>query len=380
MTSLSDRIAAADGRPAGFDYMRLVLASSVILHHAFTVTAGMGHGQEIWDSPDRAVIGLILPLFFALSGFLVAGSLERTRSIVGFLGMRVIRLVPALAVEVTLSALILGPLLTTVSLAAYFGSPTFQAYFLNMIGEIHYYLPGVFLHNPSGRAVNSQLWTIPFELQCYVALAGLALLGLAARTRILAAALIALQVGVAIWLAVEQPDGSTVIPGEVMTGCFLAGVLLYKLRRWIPVRADLFWLCLVGTMGLILLPYGYYFICLPAAYVTVYLGTMNPKRTWVVASGDYSYGLYLYGYPLQQALTSLGRWSWNPWIDVALVYPVAFLLALASWRLVEKPALGLKRYIGAFEGRMLLIPAFAWHSERVFGGRAAAVPARTVEG
>jgi peptidoglycan/LPS O-acetylase OafA/YrhL len=123
------------------------------------------------------VVTLILPMFFALSGFLVAGSLERCRTLVGFLSMRALRILPALAMEIVLSALVLGPLVTDLPTAAYFGDPEFARYFLNIIGDIHYHLPGVFVTNPLA-SVNQQLWTIPFELECYVALAVLASLGL----------------------------------------------------------------------------------------------------------------------------------------------------------------------------------------------------------
>ena len=77
MTSIRQRTDAAGNRPAGFDYMRLVLATSVILVHGFAVTGAKAHEFSMWAGPDRGIIGLILPTFFALSGFLVTGSLER---------------------------------------------------------------------------------------------------------------------------------------------------------------------------------------------------------------------------------------------------------------------------------------------------------------
>ena len=70
-------------------------------------------------------------------------------------------------------ALILGTLLTTLPLGEYFAHPMLHSYFLNIIGDIHYFLPGVFDQNPSHR-VNGQLWTIPFELECYIVLAAVA--------------------------------------------------------------------------------------------------------------------------------------------------------------------------------------------------------------
>jgi hypothetical protein len=93
-----------------------------------------------------------------------------------FLTLRAVRIFPALFCEVTISALILGPMLTTFSLQKYFSDLKFYTYFLNVIGRIHYYLPGLFLDNPFPQNVNNQLWTIPFELECYIAITILALL------------------------------------------------------------------------------------------------------------------------------------------------------------------------------------------------------------
>lgn len=98
----------AAGRTTGFDYMRLVLATAVLCTHSIDVSYGVKFTIEFANGPIRPLIALLLPMFFALSGFLVAGSLERCRSLVSFMGLRVIRLAPALAFETVLAALILG--------------------------------------------------------------------------------------------------------------------------------------------------------------------------------------------------------------------------------------------------------------------------------
>jgi len=116
-------------------------------------------------------------MFFALSGFLVAGSLERSKTTLTFIGLRLIRIYPALAVEVALSAFLIGMAVTAFPLVTYFQDPLFLKYLLNVIGDIHYNLPGVFENNPVPKIVNAQLWTVPVELMCYVALTVLVLLG-----------------------------------------------------------------------------------------------------------------------------------------------------------------------------------------------------------
>jgi peptidoglycan/LPS O-acetylase OafA/YrhL len=107
--------------------------------------------------------------------------------------------------------------------------------------------------------------------------------------------------------------------------------------------------CAAISVALIEIPNGVRFSGLPVAYLTVYLGLLSPPRNSLVLSGDYSYGLYLYGYPLQQAVVtatpSLKLWYWN----LLLSIPLAFAIAICSWWLVERPCLRGKHLLDKFE-------------------------------
>jgi peptidoglycan/LPS O-acetylase OafA/YrhL len=175
--TVSDRI-ILKGATRGFDYLRLFLALGVLAWHSIYVSGNAAVIHAVLTSWCGPIKALLLPMFFSLSGFLVAGSIERARTLEGFATLRALRIVPALAVEVLLSALILGAALTTLPLHSYFASPILRLYFLNMVGDIHFLLPGVFTHNPVRNTVNLSLWTVPYELQCYAALMFLAACGL----------------------------------------------------------------------------------------------------------------------------------------------------------------------------------------------------------
>lgn len=351
--SIQDRLTATKGRSAGFDYLRIGLAISVIGAHTTAISYGRAIDAAMWNGPQRALDHMILPMFFALSGFLVAGSLERCPTLISFYGLRILRIVPALAVEVFLSAIVFGPLLSSYDLTAYFSSAEFWRYFLNIAGYIHYVLPGVFEHNPMPRIVNGQLWTVPFELQCYLALGALAIAGVVKNRRILLGVVIA---GQAIWVAEALQRGAAGATngasGALLILCFSVGVVFFLYRDRIVLSWPLFVAACALCAGLLRLPHGAYYVPLPATYVTVFLGLLNPRKVSFLFSGDYSYGLYLYGFPIQQAFASLGPWTRHWYLSLIVCLPVGFAVAYLSWHVVEKPTLALRRLLPDVERRL----------------------------
>jgi peptidoglycan/LPS O-acetylase OafA/YrhL len=365
----------AGGKSTGFDYLRIGLALSILSWHSIVTSYGPAVQDQTLASPWRLAIGPILPMFFALSGFLVAGSLQRN-TIPTFLGLRILRIVPALAVEVVLSALVLGPLLTTFALGEYFSDTRFLTYFLNVGGYIHYILPGMFEHNPFPLYVNGQLWTIPFELDCYALLAILAIMGVCRRAPVLAIVTLALQflwagkAAVAAYAQGEWPRVGSIVPGPVLILSFLAGVTLYMLRDRVPARLPLAAMALALTAIGLAAPFGDYFIAFPIAYLTATIGLLNPPRWSLVRWGDYSYGVFLYGFPIEQFAASLGPGFQHWYIDLAIALPLTLALAALSWTIVERPLLGLKRHVQKLDALSALVQQQTRRVTLAFIGRA----------
>jgi peptidoglycan/LPS O-acetylase OafA/YrhL len=169
VTTAADILEANKGVGPGFDALRFGLSVWVFTLHSMLVCAEIPAALEFAANPlHRIFITPVLPMFFAVSGSLVTGSAIRTKNVSTFLLFRVFRIAPALIVEVTLSALILGPWLTEATLIKYFSDPTFFSYFLNIVGSVHFYLPGVFINNPVPGIVNNNLWTLRPEFFCYI--------------------------------------------------------------------------------------------------------------------------------------------------------------------------------------------------------------------
>jgi peptidoglycan/LPS O-acetylase OafA/YrhL len=343
--TIDDRLRETGGYTTGFDYLRLVLAVAVFSWHTVLVCDGEAYALQVLDGPLGNVIRVILPMFFALSGFLVASSLQRSKSLSVFLGLRALRIAPALSVEICLSALVLGPLLTAVSLNEYFSDPAFRHYFLNIFGLIHYELSGVFLSNIYPNLVNGSLWTVPWELECYIALAGLALVRIAPqRPKLMVAAFVAASVVVLAWNSyrgiITVGEG---VPGRVLVLYFLAAVTIFLVKEYIPYSFKLFVAAVVLSFVLMMADKTLYLSPITVAYATVYLGLQQPRKIPVLMSGDYSYGIYLYAFPIQQTIALKLTSLWYLHLPATAVSVFAF--AAFSWHFIEKPTLGLKRWL-----------------------------------
>ncbi len=360
MRSLGDELDSHKGIGPGFDLLRVVLAVGVVIWHIDPVVTGEG-GRLDHLAPTWFAGYAILAMFFAVSGFLVAGSAGRL-GMGDFLLNRGLRMFPALAVEVVLSAFVLGPLLTGLALSEYFSSGTTWRYLTNVAGVINYRLPGVFLDNPTIGIVNVSLWTIPYEFVCYLLLAAIMVLGLLRRPGvILLGAILIAAVGLAA-MALDIPADGPGLGHRLLERLFsshqarlilsfLLGVLTFVWRRHIPYSRLLLAASLAVCAAVALLgpggDLGYPLVNLltvaPLVYLTAYLGVSKLPTPRLLRRGDYSYGIYLYGFPIQQVAMALFPSVQNQFGQFALAIPPIILFAAFSWHCVEKPVLRLRK-------------------------------------
>ncbi|APO72528.1 acyltransferase 3 family NodX-like protein (plasmid) [Rhizobium gallicum] len=365
MRSFGDVLDKNNGVGPGFDFARVFLALSVLLWHVLLMSRG--NYEPLISTPAWIYNYSILPMFFGLSGFLVAGSAQRN-SLTVFAVNRGIRIFPALIVEIALSALILGPIFTAYPLTEYFTHPTLYVYFLNMIALVNFKLPGVFLNNPGGQVVNGSLWTVPFEFLCYFVMAFIivkkiinkpkALLITAFAVMFLATVAQALAHMLPQSFYVEKILNAYIHSGKgpALLPCFLLGAAAFSLRYKIPMD----WRLFAGSLLVVLLA-GIFFepaswentflvvIFAPVLiYIVCYVGLLQIPRLPYFSKGDYSYGIYLYGFPIQQALVASSEYFKNSWLLLiaSVITTVAF--ASFSWHCIEKPILGQRKKVTAW--------------------------------
>lgn len=326
-----------------FLVLRLLAALMVVLGHSFIVVGGSAHLDEpLHRLLPRTYSHLAgVAMFFAISGYLITLSFERRPDLARFARARVLRLWPALVVVVAAWAFVLGPVLTTLPLAEYFGAGddhgSAYRYFWSNISlfRLWPWLPGLFESNPIARHVNGSLWTIPWEASMYVAVALAGVLRLL-RYPWLASALIAALVGVLVlWpIYAHNAAASATLPlGYELVACFGAGSIACLLRRFVPVSTGcMLLLALVAWLGRETL------LIWPAVLYFVFWFAYVPRLPAMPREADLSYGTYLWAFPVQQTIVAIGHVA-SPLVLFAIATPVVLAIAAASWLYVERPAL-----------------------------------------
>ncbi|SHN38019.1 hypothetical protein SAMN05192549_10931 [Duganella sacchari] len=152
-----------------------------------------------------------------------------------------------------------------------------------------------------------------------------------------------------------RPDSTgDFVPGQALIMAFLYGVALYIYRDVIPYSLTLFGIAVAAAIALLITQKGAYLAPLPLTYITTYMGLLNPQKGSFIKSGDYSYGLYLYGFPLQQLVAHFGPSFHHWWINFGLAMAMGLCIAYFSWNFVELPASRLRPYLLSLEQRYIL--------------------------
>lgn len=292
------------------------------------------------------IIGLYgVYTFFIISGFLLSHSLDRDASAVRFAINRTLRIYPGFIFCVLVTALVLGPMGSSLPLRQYLASPDVPGYVTTAVSCLcDSTLPGVYRYAGTDLhlAVNGSLWSLSFEVLSYLLLASL---WLAVRNITVVGILLALFAA------------STLAFGVVYHGVrgisftlpyFAGGVLMYAIQQRIGLKWSVALCCMLGLVvfAAFELPQKAYAVF--GAYLVVFFGSRPNVLSSIAARvGDLSYGVYLFGWPVEQ-LIKVYTGTASPWLLMALACPIVLLLAAVSYHAVERPALRLKRPASRF--------------------------------
>lgn len=350
---------AMRGRSNALGLLRLLLASAVILSHAFPLS-GRGEDPFFRLSLNQENFGGFAVLgFFAISGYLITKSGMST-GVVEFLWRRALRIFPAFWVVLVVGALVIGPLVWFLE-----ARPWDEYFVATPGGPLSYFTANwdltirqwgildVFVDTPygavAGSVLNGSLWTLRYEWLCYLMIALLVLFGVLTRAKVIVPALTLVFLLLQL-MRLTSPDtlGKAVPwladPFQInLTLVFLWGACFAVYADKVLID-DRLGLLAIAVSVYTVFNGGFGIFGFPAfAYALLWLAVRLPEPLRRIGSkNDYSYGIYLYGFLMQQLAAYLGwnRWGYVPYVVVTLAMSVA--CAMVSWHLIEKWALELK--------------------------------------
>lgn len=346
----------AERRVNNLDFLRFFLASCVAFTHSYNLLYGEST-DPLGVATDGAVglAGEAVNFFFILSGYLISKSWVQSAGFADFLKKRVLRIYPAFIVVVLLCVFVVGPL-GAADTAAYFDALKIRHLIPDIIRLKLMGLPPTFEHNAFPNNVNGSLWTINSEFLCYLLVAILGMLkwsrGKYHKPIVITLFFCSLCAYVLQSLDAELPLLGSLAglgSGPRFLASFSAGMILFLFDERIPYSRMLFaialtlFVVLAFFLGLVALATPLF-----GSYCVLYLA-FNQKLGLqrFGKHGDFSYGIYLYAFPIQQllalyaghALTGLGMFA------VSMLASLA--CAVLSWHLIEQPCLKLKKRTAA---------------------------------
>jgi peptidoglycan/LPS O-acetylase OafA/YrhL len=338
-----------------FHLTRFIAATLVLYGHCYPLTNRGTYdeitllSQGIFPAAHMGVC-----IFFIVSGYLVSQSLQNSPTIINFIWKRIIRIFPALIVVIIICVAVGGFFFTTLSLKEYWQNPETYRFLklIKLYPHVGYTLPGVFKTLPI-KDVNGSLWTLPYEVTMYLFLVVLQLCGLFSKRNIILF-LFFFSFPFTTYLFFNYHP-TRLIPILHLTFTdtlefgiyFMTGTLMNFFKDIIPFRFRYFAIMVLLWFGLGLVHITtpimiktISFLALP--YIVLYLAILKGKLNDFGKMGDFSYGIYIYAFPVQQIIVQI----YGTEISIAKMFMMSFsivlLLSILSWYLIEEKALRLK--------------------------------------
>ena len=322
-------------RDNNFDLLRLLFASMVVLYHCHDLSLSPAY----WWVPYVASSRIAVEGFFAMSGCLIVGSYDRDPALGRYFEKRGRRLLPAYLAALAFT-LVLGFWLSATPVSGLLrAAGTYQYIFANLsfCNFLHPSFPGLFTHNPM-PAVNGALWTIKVEIMFYLMVPLIVRCGNRfGRWRTLGSIFLLSVAYRVLCSRLNLPSLAIQLPGQL---CFFAvGALTYYYYPWFLRHRR--WMSGVAIGSYLVSSYSGWiaFRAIGGALGGMCLGLLAPYFRGPTRFGDFSYGTYVFHFPVVQTFISLGILSASPYWGLAAIFLTVSLLAIASWYFVEKPFL-----------------------------------------
>lgn len=336
-------------------FIRFFLALAVLYHHSYPL-GGFAHEPfaELIDYQEDAGSIAVLS-FFIISGFLIMHSVLFSKNAFSYAWRRFLRIMPGFWVCLLVTAFFFGPMVylgNHTSLDGYWTlhKGPFDYITHNFFLGINQYNIGKLLEGLTTPYIwDGSLWTLILEAKGYIFLGILGLIPFIKKRRSIFLAIFIVLTGLFVTNyevpKVDNPFIRFFIDQDVLTytAYFFTGAIFYLYRKEIPANIFLFILAIAASVIAVKLHIFHEVLYFTAPYIIFWLAGAIPFHGFT-KFGDFSYGIYIYAYPIQQVL-SFYKLNGNLYSYLAITFFITMIFASLSWYLIEKPALSLKKAV-----------------------------------
>lgn len=331
----SRTLADFPSRNNSLNFIRLVLATCVIVSHAWPI-------GEYGDEPRFGQLSLgafAVAGFFALSGWLITQS-RMSSELPSYLWRRFCRIYPGYFVALIVVAFVFAPIGAAVSSGDWRPSSGFGYIAKNLTLNIRDWTVGTSLPPTAYQAWNGSLWTLRYEVACYIVVGVMITLVGRHRMKVTSvASLVVLTVGALVWQMNDLHGMSFLSQFLELAPFFFAGAVLFAWRDYIPLNLPYFVISVLSAAVLVGSGITPALAAMPLAYFCMWLGAGLPYLFQRIGrNNDISYGTYIYAFPVQQLLALIGATKWGVVLYILASVSITLPLAAASWFGVERPA------------------------------------------
>lgn len=343
-------------RKNNLNIIRLFASLMVLYMHSFSVCISDSSGDITYFLTNHKQLsgGLAVDIFFIISGFLITRSYDRSKNLWSYIKARFLRIWPLLFVVVMVTAFIIGPIISSCTLAEYFQPEVLKFLRNALFINTYSYLPGVFNYHYN-HSLNGSLWTLQYEVICYILVVLTAFIW--RKVKAAAPAVVVILAGLyyySTYVAAFSfgPLSANFVSNFVRLAMFFAmGMTYYCYEDKIKLEFKGFCLAFAGlVVGILFFDFEYFF-ALFGSYMIFYIAFQKHfVASWYDRVGDLSYGIYIMAFPIQQIwLDMVGHptehyntMTMNPYLNMVLTILIVLPLSWFTWHYIEEPCLRLK--------------------------------------
>lgn len=319
-----------------FNLIRFLASTLVLVSHSFAI---VGLPEPHFYNIKFGLYAVFV--FFVVSGYLVTKSLISRSSIIDYLYARFLRIYPGLFFMLIIICLLIGVLVTDNTKSFFLNETTYKYIFNSLYmfgGEAT--LPDVFSENPLSNVINGSLWTLQYELRLYIFLGLFWFISSFTKSF----KIICFKVFIFLYLSklifsfyfFGQTSFHAVI--TMINIFFLMGTLitLYEIFLQSHYRIILKLIALISILSFFIPIFNKIFLFCVSSLLIILFGNVKNKYLLKFNNfGDYSYGIYIYAFPVQQCI----YYFFNSISVINLIFLsfiFTFIFSYLSWHFVEK--------------------------------------------